>query len=301
MKNRVFLSTLTLFFAFASLNAQEDKAGKIVTDYYASVDAGNFDAALGLLTDGFTSIAPFSPKPFDRMSWRGVGEGFKAAFPNMKHEITNWFAKGNSVAVQAIFKGTNTGPMMGNPPTGNKVAVPFTAIITLDGNGKIKSLDTRFDQKDFEAQLMAGLPDPKAVAEKNIRSLFAAMDAGQTEKFQDFCTTDFMITHPFLPAPQPIAVFQGIIQGQKAGFPDMKHEITEFFTDGEKAAVRGIFKGTNTGPMQGNPPTNNEVTLPFTVTYDLDNQGKIKHQYVSFDTASFNNQLMAGTATQGKQ
>lgn len=437
MKTRIFLSALALFLSASTLlTAQNTKAGDVVKAYYAAFDAGNITELEKLLSPDFMASAPFLPAAVPLAAWKEIGAGLKAAFPDMQHPITDWFTDGKKVAVSGMAIGTNKGSFMGNPPTGNKIKFPFTAIFELTNNLKIKSLNVRYDQKTMETQLMAGLPpankatpvvnkiytafgkgdlpsilavcddnvtwidagasvgnvykgkrmgkqgvtdfftdlnagltitqfEPReflpsgdkkmtvkgfvagtakstgkpyasdwamifevndagklvyhqlfldtdnigkainttntaANAEANIRSLFAAMDAGQVEKFQDFCSSDFMISHPFLPAPQPIAVFQGIIQGQKAGFPDMQHEITEIFSSGNKTAVRGIFKGTNTGPMQGNPPTNNSVNLPFTVTYELDNQGKIKYQYVSFDTASFNSQLMAGM-TQGKK
>lgn len=182
--------------------------------------------------------------------------------------------------------------------TGKSYSSDWAMIFEVNDAGKLV-FHQLFLDTDNVGKALNGAP-PATDAESNIRALFAAMDAGQVEKFQHYCAADFLITHPFFPAPQPVAVFQGIIQGQKAGFPDMQHEITDIFVAGNKAAVRGIFKGANSGSMQGNPPTNNKVSLPFTVTFDLDAQGKIKHQYVSFDTASFNNQLMAGVTENKK-
>jgi len=294
MKTRIFLSLLALLLSVPTLlTGQNSKAGDVVKAYYAAFDAGNIAELEKLLSPDFMASAPFLPSPAPLAAWKEIGAGLKSAFPDIQHPITDWFSDGKKVAVSGMAVGTNKGSLMGNPPTGNKIKFPFTAIFELNNDLKIKAINVQYDQKAMETQLMAGI-NPNAKTETNIRSLFAAMDAGQTEIFQDFCAADFMISHPFLPAPQPIAVFQGIIQGQKAGFPDMQHEITEFFVAGNKAAVRGIFKGTNTGTMQGSPPTNNKVSLPFTVTYDLDAQGKVKHQYVSFDSASFNTQLTAG-------
>ena len=36
------------------------------------------------------------------------------------------------------------------------------------------------------------------------------------------------------------------MQGQKAGFPDMKHEIVQLFAKGNLVCGRGVFSGTNT-------------------------------------------------------
>lgn len=284
MKIRVFLSIFSLFLTIAVLNAQEDKAGKIVTDYYAWVDAGNFDAIGGLLTDDFSSVAPFSPMPFDKKSWRSVGEGFKAAFPDMKHEITNWFAKGNSVAVQAVFKGENTGPMMGNPPTGNSANLSFTAIFTLDGKGKIKSLDTRFDQKDFEAQLMAGLP-PMNKATPVVNQIYAAFGKGDLQGILAVCADNVQWVDAG-------AAVGNLYKGKRMG----KQGVTEFFTDlnnaltitqfepreflpsgGNKMTVKGFVAGTakNTGKAYASD---------WTMLFEVNDAGKLVYHQLFLDT-----------------
>jgi predicted ester cyclase len=61
------------------------------------------------------------------------------------------------VVTSGIFKGTNTGSMMGNSPTGNKVSLPFLVLDHVDANGKIVSRNVLFDNKAFESQLMAGI------------------------------------------------------------------------------------------------------------------------------------------------
>ena len=140
-------------------------------------------------------------------------------------------------------------------------------------------------------------PDSKKMAEATIRELFAAMDAGKTELFSNYCSADFRISNPFLSEPSPIEAFTGILMTQKTAFPNMKHEIVELTTDGHYVTTRGIFKGTNTGPMMGNPPTGNKVVIPFLVLDELDVNGKIKNRYVQFDGKSFDAQLMAGMKT----
>ena len=125
-----------------------------------------------------------------------------------------------------------------------------------------------------------------------MRAILAAMDAGATEKFDQYCAADFQINNPFLPAPGSLEVFKGLMQGQKAGFPDVKHEIVQMFSSGNLVCVRGVYSGTNTGPMQGNPPTGNKVVLPFIFTDEFDASGKLKIRHVQFDVASFQAQLM---------
>lgn len=294
MKIKFVYVLFVLILSAMSMQAQEKKAGKIVSDYFALLDAGNLDAVGNLLTDDFQAIAPFSPNPFVKTAWKAVGQTLKAAYPDMKHAITYWFADDNWVAVRGEFTGTNKGAMFGQAATNNKVRVPFTVLFELNGKGYIKSLTTQFDQKLLEEQLMSGTANPKMNAEKTVRELFAMMDAGNSNQFSNYCSADFKIMNPFVTEPSPIQAFQGILVTQKTAFPDMKHEITELITDGKYVTTKGIFKGTNTGNMMGNPPTGNKVSIPFLVLDELDAQYKIKNRFVQFDGKAFDMQLMAG-------
>lgn len=144
--------------------------------------------------------------------------------------------------------------------------------------------------------LFAACTDQKTAMEaKNIhtvRAILAAMDQGAASEFDKYCASDFQIYNPFLPKPGSLDVFKGLMQGQKAGFPDVRHEAVQVFASGNMVCVRGIFHGTNTGSMQGNPPTGNHVDLPFLFTDEFDENGKVKVRYVQFDTGLFNAQLM---------
>ncbi len=133
----------------------------------------------------------------------------------------------------------------------------------------------------------------EAKNEAAVRAILAAMDAGETAKFDEYCAVDFQIHNPFLPQPGSLEVFKGLMQGQKTGFPDVKHEVVQMFAKGNMVCVRGIYSGANTGPMQGNPPTGNRVVLPFIFTDEFNAGGKLKVRHVQFDTGAFNAQLMA--------
>lgn len=265
----------------------------IVKTYFTAVDAGNNAEVSRLLAEDCLVHAPFSPQAMPKQTWLGVIQGFKAGFPNLTHELVSYLESGNTVCVRGIFKGKNDGSLMGNPPTGNQVNVTFTTILELDKSWKIKAVYVQFDQKLYESQLMAGLPNPAALAELNVRALFEAMDAGQIEKMANYCTADFRIANPFLSEPSPIQAFQGIVQSQITAFPDMKHTILSVVSDGKFVATRGVFSGTNTGSMMGNPPSGNKLSVPFLVLDEMDASGKIKNRFVQFDMKSFESQLMA--------
>lgn len=133
----------------------------------------------------------------------------------------------------------------------------------------------------------------EAKNEATVRAILAAMDAGDAAKFDQYLAADYQIHNPFLPQPGNLEVFKGLMAGQKAGFPDVRHEVVQIFSKGNMVCVRGIFIGTNTGPMQGNPPTGNRVAVPFIFTDEFNSEGKVKVRHVQFDTGAFNAQLMA--------
>ena len=59
------------------------------------------------------------------------------------------------VAAQRVMRGTNTGSLLGGPPTGRAVALHGADCITIDG-GRIRSVRGYFDMKEFGEQLGLG-------------------------------------------------------------------------------------------------------------------------------------------------
>ncbi|MBI5914624.1 MAG: ester cyclase [Bacteroidetes bacterium] len=297
MKTTSFLVALVLFAIQLSFAQNYEQT---ILNLYAAVDAGEFDKAAAYMTDDVKVSLPFSPQVLDKTVYKQIGSSTVAGFPDSKHQVLEVISGKKSAAFKAIFSGTNTASLQGNPPTGNRVELPFLGYMKFDKKGEITSLDIQFDVAAFNAQLMKGLPDPKAVAEKNVMELYKAMDAGQVDKLNQYCAAGFKISNPFLPAPAPIEAFQGIVQGQKAAFPDMKHEVLEIVSDGKNVVTSGIYSGTNTGSMMGNPPTGNKVSVSFLVLDQLDANGKIVNRQVQFDAKSFEAQLMAGIDPKAK-
>jgi predicted ester cyclase len=292
MKTTSFLMGLVLLTTQLTFAQKHEQT---IRSFYAAVDAGDFDKAGSFLAEDLKVSLPLSPEVLDKAGYRQIGMSMYAGFPNMKHEVREVTSGKNTAAFIAHFKGTNRGSLMGNPPTGNQVESTFLGYLKFNDKGKINKIDLQFDLASFNAQLTKGLPDPKAIAEKNVRELYDLMDSGQTARFGEYCAPDFRISNPFLPTPAPIEAFQGILQTQKTAFPDdMKHEILEIYSDGKVVVTSGIFKGTNTGSMMGNSPTGNKVSLPFLVLDHVDANGKIVSRNVLFDNKAFESQLMAG-------
>lgn len=293
MKKSLVLVALLGCFSL-SLPGQEKMAGKIITDYFAQIDAHKLDAVGELLTDDFRAMAPFAPSAFDKASWKQVGEGFNTAFPDGKHELTRWFAHENQLAVEGIWRGTNTGMNMGNPPTGNRVICHFTSLAELDGNGKIRRFDIKFDQKEFERQLLAGI-NLNAQAEATIRGIMAAADAGDGEKVISYFTAD--AKHYFGGQLNTNDELKKRVAGFKAAFPDIKRSLDEITVNNNIVTVRGWLIGTNTGSFMGAPATGNRLKVSVLGLYKLDKSGKVTEAYIELDGAAVQMQLKGSAAT----
>ena len=79
---------------------------------------------------------------------------FEGAFPGYQLVAKQMIAEGDSVVVDATMRGTHTGELMGIPPTGRDVEVPFIIIYKVSG-GKIVDHTMVADQAGLMQQLNA--------------------------------------------------------------------------------------------------------------------------------------------------
>jgi predicted ester cyclase len=80
-------------------------------------------------------------QPIPVMEAMKVMAGLTTAFPDLKFDIQQVTVNGNQATVKAQWSGTNTGPlslpmpgMPAIPPTGKKVSVKDTYIVTVQGD-----------------------------------------------------------------------------------------------------------------------------------------------------------------------
>jgi steroid delta-isomerase-like uncharacterized protein len=64
---------------------------------------------------------------------------WKQAFPDAQGTITCKIVEGNRGAAEVIWRGTNTGSLIGNPPTGQRVTVRAVFVIETDGTKVTRS------------------------------------------------------------------------------------------------------------------------------------------------------------------
>lgn len=79
---------------------------------------------------------------------------FEGAFPGYQLTANEMIAEGDKVVVDAALTGTHKGELMGLPPTGKQVEVPFIIVYHVSG-GKIVDHTMVADQAGMMQQLTA--------------------------------------------------------------------------------------------------------------------------------------------------
>lgn len=77
---------------------------------------------------------------------------WRQAFPDARGTITTKIVEGNRGAAEIVWRGTNRGTLMGQPPTGKAVTVRAVVIIETDGN-KMTRVSHYIDVAGMMAQL----------------------------------------------------------------------------------------------------------------------------------------------------
>ena len=122
------------------------------------------------------------------------------------------------------------------------------------------------------------------------RKFFAEQDRNKGPMAADLVTDDYQ-AHIQGNPPMDKAAHDGFAKAFYAGMPDMRHEVTDVFAEGDKVAVRFVLQGTHTGTLFGMiPATGKRVTVWANILMHLEG-GKVKRLYGTFDEAGMLRQL----------
>ena len=137
--------------------------------YFDAWNRRDADAVLAKLAADGTYCDPTSGGRLSGEALKGYMNGLWAAFPDLSFEIASQGLAGeNLVAAQWIMRGTNTGSMLGLPPTGKSITVAGADFIRLalskDQGAKIQTVDGYFDSRAVPEQLgLQVLVQPKEI------------------------------------------------------------------------------------------------------------------------------------------
>jgi predicted ester cyclase len=128
----------------------------LVEKHYDSVMSNNPDANDEIFSADVATTFPGVGTLHSLEAFKEVVRGFAGAFPDGRFTFTSSVESGNRIAVQGIYSGTNTGPLLTPagemPPTGRRLELPYGDFFEVE-NGKIVRHNLYFDQVVFMTQL----------------------------------------------------------------------------------------------------------------------------------------------------
>jgi steroid delta-isomerase-like uncharacterized protein len=142
----------------------EMEALECAQQYFNAWNRRDADAVLATFEQNGTYCDPASGGRLHGDALRGYMNGLWAAFPDLSFEIASAGLAGeNLVAAQWIMRGTNSGSMMGLPPTGKSVTVSGADFLRI-AEGRIQTVDGYFDSRAVPEQLgLQVLVQPKEI------------------------------------------------------------------------------------------------------------------------------------------
>ena len=171
------------------------------------------DAVLATLTPDGTYEDPSSRGPVSGEAFRGYMAGLWAAFPDLTFSTESIGEMGpDLVAAQWVMTGTNTGSMMGLPPTGKSVSLRGADFFRMK-DGLIQSVTGYFNSRALPVQLgLDVIVQPKQIGPFRF-GISSMVQTGKTEEPGAFSVT-------YLEAASPEAVLK-VREGSRNSLIDM--------------------------------------------------------------------------------
>jgi steroid delta-isomerase-like uncharacterized protein len=128
-------------------------ATDVAQRYFDAWNRRDPEAIVATFAEGGTYTDPNIPEGLRGQAIGEYAAGLFTAFPDLSFDVISHHATGDgTVAARWLMRGTNTGSLRGNPPTGATVALPGADFIAVEGV-KVRSVDGYFDRRAFVEQL----------------------------------------------------------------------------------------------------------------------------------------------------
>jgi steroid delta-isomerase-like uncharacterized protein len=126
---------------------------EIATRYFDAWNARDPDAIVAMFSEGGTYGDPAGGMDLAGQQIADRAAVLWAAFPDLSFETVRIDQiDEETVAVQWLMRGTNTGSLLGLPPTGQRTCLPGADFITVEAE-RIRSVQAYFDQQSLAEQL----------------------------------------------------------------------------------------------------------------------------------------------------
>jgi steroid delta-isomerase-like uncharacterized protein len=123
------------------------------------------------------------------------------------------------------------------------------------------------------------------------RRFFELIGAGDIEGFGRHLADDF-VEHEELPGLEPTkAGVLAFFRMQLAAFPDLRMEVQDIVTSGDKVVARVKFLGTNRGEFMGAPATGKAVDAQLIDIFRFGDDGLVHEHWGVMDQLTMMQQL----------
>ena len=270
----------------AALPAQtrtEEHNEEIVRRMAEAINQRDLDALDDLVAADVRRHSAATPEVVvrDLEEFKAFLRGDIAAVPDSVQEIRELFGKGDLVAVRAVYRGTQTGPMGLFPPSGKRLELPFLGILRIEA-GKIAEIWVEWDNVAALTQLgffppPAAAPTDAAVEAKKAlarRWFDEVVNERNLDAIADIYAADYAYHGQEgleLRGLQALRRFAASILAASAD----RHAVVERqVAEGERVVTQFVSRGTQTGAFRGVAPTGKEWTTEGIVISRIEN-GKI--------------------------
>ena len=137
---------------------------QLAYDIYDAFSNRDYDAIDRLFSDDYVDHAEFPGISQDREGVKQFIRMFSEACPDLHFEVLDVLLDGNRAAVRNRMTGTNTGPFMGMPPTGNQISVEGVDIGVMNDQGQCCEHWGYFEEAKMMQQFgMMPVPEQRTV------------------------------------------------------------------------------------------------------------------------------------------
>lgn len=249
----------------------------LVWSAYEKFNERDFDGSAALCHDDCVLYDVATGARFPgKEGWRLFMHLWVTAFPDVRVERVNTLARGDTVAIEFVGRGTHTGPLLTMegeiPPTGRSVEVRICDIKRVK-DGRIVEGRAYTDQATLLRQLgvvpprlldlrPAGGPaegggaDTQARNKEQALRWFQALSEGDLDVLDEVFAPDYVLhtagDSAALSGPEAMRV---VVEAFRFAFPDLRFIVQGAVAEGDTVVVRWVAEGTQHGPLLGRLPS----------------------------------------------